>query len=71
VCNVSSEEHLQPFKDKMEEFLTRGKKHNSKHRPYSDGYCFEDVPFESSMTFVTVCCNYDYVYDYDKFRNFY
>uniref|UniRef100_A0A673HB95 FH2 domain-containing protein n=1 Tax=Sinocyclocheilus rhinocerous TaxID=307959 RepID=A0A673HB95_9TELE len=25
VCNVSSEEHLQPFKDKMEEFLTRGK----------------------------------------------
>uniref|UniRef100_A0A672R1Q6 FH2 domain-containing protein n=1 Tax=Sinocyclocheilus grahami TaxID=75366 RepID=A0A672R1Q6_SINGR len=23
VCNVSSEEHLQPFKDKMEEFLTR------------------------------------------------
>uniref|UniRef100_A0A673K9S9 FH2 domain-containing protein n=1 Tax=Sinocyclocheilus rhinocerous TaxID=307959 RepID=A0A673K9S9_9TELE len=26
VCNVSSEEQLQPFKDKMEEFLTRGKK---------------------------------------------
>ncbi len=26
VCNVSSEERLQPFKDKMEEFLTRGKK---------------------------------------------
>ncbi|XP_067311786.1 formin-2 isoform X2 [Pseudorasbora parva] len=25
VCNVSSEEHLQPFKDKMEEFLTRAK----------------------------------------------
>uniref|UniRef100_A0A671N1M6 FH2 domain-containing protein n=1 Tax=Sinocyclocheilus anshuiensis TaxID=1608454 RepID=A0A671N1M6_9TELE len=31
VCNVSSEEHLQPFKDKMEEFLTRGKKH-CKHK---------------------------------------
>ncbi|ROL45270.1 Formin-2 [Anabarilius grahami] len=25
VCNVSSEEHLQPFKDQMEEFLTRAK----------------------------------------------
>ncbi|RXN08892.1 formin-2-like protein [Labeo rohita] len=25
VCNVSSEEHLQPFKNKMEEFLTRAK----------------------------------------------
>ncbi|XP_073725398.1 uncharacterized protein fmn2a isoform X2 [Misgurnus anguillicaudatus] len=25
MCNVSSEEHLQPFKDKMEEFLTRAK----------------------------------------------
>ncbi|XP_057199134.1 formin-2 isoform X2 [Triplophysa rosa] len=24
VCNVSSEQHLQPFKDKMEEFLTQG-----------------------------------------------
>ncbi len=26
VCNVSSEEHLQPFKDDMEEFLTGGKR---------------------------------------------
>ncbi|TSL04187.1 Formin-2 [Bagarius yarrelli] len=25
VCNVSSEEHLQPFKDKMEEFLSQAK----------------------------------------------
>ncbi|XP_065153430.1 uncharacterized protein fmn2a isoform X2 [Paramisgurnus dabryanus] len=25
MCNVSSEEHLQPFKDKMEEFLARAK----------------------------------------------
>ena len=25
VCRVSSEDHLQPFKDKMEEFLSQGK----------------------------------------------
>lgn len=24
VCSVSSEEHVQPFKDKMEEFLSQG-----------------------------------------------
>lgn len=33
VCNVSSEEHLQPFKNKMEEFLTRGKNTANLSRP--------------------------------------
>jgi hypothetical protein len=32
VCQVSSEEHLQPFKEKMEGFLSQGEFMNTKYR---------------------------------------
>lgn len=51
VCNVSSEEHLQPFKDKMEEFLTGGKKYIANIGPIQTAIVLHEiVPFESEMS---------------------